>query len=128
MFISEIGENSGKNKAPSRVYKKRQTIIPQRAQAQNLSISAYVKNAAGKCEILYRDFPEIAEHTRYVQDLRYMIRCHIFTIESMGNYLDRDIEAIVGYVREIARSEIELLETMRRYYAQMEKEQRKESW
>ena len=42
-----------------------------------------------------------------------MICCHIFTIESMGNYHDRDIEAIVAYVKEIADSEKKLLKTLK---------------
>jgi hypothetical protein len=113
LFISEIGENSGKNKAPSRVYKKRQTIIPQRAQAQNLSISAYVKNAAGKCEILYRDFPEIAEHSRFVADIRNRINNISFTIEIINNYQDRQIESVVNLMKALADSERNLLETLK---------------
>jgi hypothetical protein len=46
LFISETGENSGKNKA------------------------------AKESKILYRDFPEIAERSRYVADIRDRVNCY----------------------------------------------------
>ena len=110
-----------------RVSEKEHEIIRKRAQAQNLPISGYVKKAAMEHNVVHRRYPEIAEHTRYVQDLRHMTCFHIFTIESMGNYHDRDIEAIVAYVKEIADSEKKLLETVEKKLEQIKKEQQKSS-
>ena len=88
-------------------------MIPRRAQAQNLSISAYVKKAAKECKILYRDFPKIAEHSRYVADIWDHINNISFTIEVMNNYQDRDIAAVVNYMKALADSERKLLETLK---------------
>jgi len=49
LFISETGENSGKNKA------------------------------AKECTILYRDFPKVAERSRYVADIRDRVNCYATT-------------------------------------------------
>ena len=91
MFISETGENSGKNKA------------------------------ARESKILYRDFPEIAERSRYVADIRDHINNISFTIEVMNNYQDRDIAAVVNYMKALADSEKKLLEALKEQLKQVKK-------
>lgn len=106
-----------------RVSEEEYEIIRKRAQAQNLSISAYVKKAARESKILYRNFPEIAEHSRYVADIRDHINNISFTIEVMNNYQDRDIAAVVNYMKALADSEKKLLETLKDQLKQDKKEQ-----
>ena len=88
--------------------------ILSQAKACDMQVSPYVRMVAQRPIVYKFNYDVIAEHTRKVARIREAINRLVFTIDASGNYLSRDIDSIVMYIKEILESENQLLETIRK--------------
>lgn len=88
--------------------------IRKMAKEHSIPMNHYVKNAAMHPNIIHVDYSDIAEHTEQIKKIRTAINRHIFTIEAMGSYHPRDIEAILYLMEDALTSQKELVKKVKK--------------
>lgn len=90
-----------------------QAILEQ-AKRLGMNTNAYIRRATTSPIIRHYNYDAIRDHTKEIGEIRNCINRLIFTIEATNNYLPRDISTIVNLMREIFKSENELIEMLRK--------------
>lgn len=88
--------------------------IRARAREENMSMAAYIRKAAMYPTIVHQDYSDIEAHTKYLAEIRQMLNRIVFTIDVQKNYHQKDIDAVVNLMQEAYKSEVELLQKIRK--------------
>ena len=90
--------------------------IRARAREENMSVAACVREAALKCNVQCQrqEYENVKEHTKQLAKIRKEINRIVFTIDVQKNYHQKDIDAVVNLMQEAYKSEVELLQKMRK--------------
>lgn len=88
--------------------------IRQKAAQENLSVAEYGRKVAMNPQIIQLDYSGIAEHTKHLKAINDSLDRIVFTIDAQKNYHKKDIDTVVNLMQEVYKSEVELLQKMRK--------------
>ena len=86
------------------------------ADILEMPIASYIRMVAQNPNIIHFDYSAIERHTRQVGKVVNSINQLIFTIELNNDYQPKEIDGICDYVRDIWKTEKQLLRTVRRQW------------
>ena len=99
-------------------------IVEQNAKNLDMKFSVYVRQVTQNPNIIHFDYSAIERHTRQVGKIEESINMLVYTIHLNNDYLPKEIEGIADYIRDIWKTERQLLRTVRKQWEKAMKQGR----
>ena len=108
-----------------KVSKEEHDNISLNAEILDMQVAPYVRRVALNPHITLFDYSAIRNHTRQIGRIEQSINRLIFTIHLNNDYLPKEIDGIVEYIKKIWETENELLEEVRNQWIKADKQGRR---
>lgn len=95
------------------------------ADILGMQVAPYIRRVAQSPTIINFNYSAVSRHTRQIGQIVNSINRLIFTIHLNNDYLPKEIDGIVDYIKQIWETENELLEEVRNQWIKAEKQGRK---
>ena len=95
------------------------------ADILGMQVAPYIRKVAQNPTIIKNNYEAIEEHTKQIGNIDKSINLLIYTIHLNNDYLPKEIEGILNYIKEVWETENELLETLRKQWINASKQGRK---
>lgn len=95
------------------------------ADILDMPIATYIRKVAQNPKITIFDYSAIRAHTKQVGQIERSINLLINTIYLNNDYLPKEIEGILNYIKEVWKTENKLLEEVRKQWIKASKRGRK---
>lgn len=105
-----------------KVSKEEHDNISLNAEILDMQVAPYIRRVAQNPHITLFDYAAIRNHTRMLGRVVNSINRLIFTIDLRNDYLPKEIDGIVEYVKKIWETENELLEEVRNQWIKANKQ------
>jgi hypothetical protein len=95
------------------------------ANILGMQVAPYIRRVAQNPTIIKNNYEAIEEHTNHIDKIDRSINLLIYTIHVNNDYLPKEIEGILNYIKEVWETENELLDEVRKQWIKASKEGRK---
>jgi hypothetical protein len=94
------------------------------AEMVDMQVAPYIRKVAQNPTIVRFDYSAIRAHTKQLGNIQRSINMLIYTFYINNDYLPKEIEAIVSYMKQVWETENKLLEEVRKQWIKAEKQGR----
>jgi hypothetical protein len=94
------------------------------ADILDMKVIPYIRKVAQNPNIINFNYSAIERHTRQIGKIDQSINLLIYTIHLNNDYLPKEIEGILDYMKQIWETENELLDEVRKQWKKAEKQNR----
>lgn len=98
--------------------------IKENAQKLNMQVAPYIRMVAQNPTIINFDYSVIEKHTKQIGQIVNSVNQLIFTIEMNNEYQPKEIDGIAEYIKDIWKTERQLLRTVRKQWEKTIKQNR----
>lgn len=100
-------------------------IIKDNADILGMKVTPYIRKVAQNPNIIHFNYSAIERHTQQIGKIDESINLLIYTIHVNNDYLPKEIEGILNYIKEVWKTENKLLEEVRKQWIKASKQGRK---
>lgn len=94
------------------------------AEMVDMQVAPYIRKVAQNPNIINFNYSAVERHTRQIGKIDQSINLLIYTIHLNNDYLPKEIEGILDYMKQIWKTENELLDEVRKQWIKVEKQNR----
>lgn len=100
-------------------------IIKENADILGMKVAPYIRKVAQNPNIIHFNYSAIERHTQQIGKIDESINLLIYTIHVNNDYLPKEIEGILNYIKEVWETENKLLEEVRKQWIKASKQGRR---
>ena len=100
----------------ARVTREERKRVEENAKKLNMNVADYIRKVAQNPNIIHFNYSAIEEHTNQIGRIEDSINLLIYTIYLNNDYLPKEIEGILNYIKEVWETENELLDEVRKQW------------
>lgn len=100
----------------ARVTQEERKRVEENAKKLNMKVADYIRKVAQNPNIINFNYSAIERHTQQIGRIEDSINLLIYTIYLNNDYLPKEIEGILNYIKEVWETENKLLEEVRKQW------------